>query len=142
MTFQDETNEREQWQQFQEEQQAERDQAHEDEYNCFMDAVNADDTETLAEIADNAFEYTEPAQSRYEITSDLLGDGEATVTEIADMVEAWEYEGWDLAVETSGDEVRVYATRTDDDADKTPSRHANWVMVTQEYGYLTVAVKK
>lgn len=32
----------------------------EDEYNRFMDAINADDTETLAEIADNAWEYTEP----------------------------------------------------------------------------------
>lgn len=116
----------------------------EDEYNAFMDAINTDDQKALEEIVS---EWVVPPvvtrETVYRITSDLLGDGEATFKEIADMVKSWEYTGWGLQVEehTLSDEVRVYAHRDwdIDIDDSTPSRHTDWVKVTRDYCYLVVA---
>jgi hypothetical protein len=54
---------------------------------------------------------------------------------------------WNYTVETSGDQLRLYATRcnpeTVDDFDAvweaTPSHYTDWMMVTRDYGYTVIA---
>ncbi len=81
-------------------------------------------------------EVEEPA---YEVTSDLIGDGSATLSDIESLVSGWRYDGWSLETVVRGDEVRVYAERNGDYYDSRPSRYENWTMVTDDYGYVTVA---
>lgn len=95
--------------------------------------------ECAAFVASIEPEIIEPV---YEITSDLIGDSEpATLEEIQDMVAGWDedYPGWLLKIETSGDTVRLYAYRDGDEGDRTPSTYTPWIMVTSDYGYITLA---
>jgi len=56
----DQQEEQENWNAFQATQQEKKDASIEAEYDAFMDAINNGDTEALAVIADNAWEYTPP----------------------------------------------------------------------------------
>jgi hypothetical protein len=87
----------------------------------------------------NSIPVDEPeTEDLYEITSDLFGDCEpSTITEITEIVEMWESDGWRYEVEVCGDELRLYAYRENSD-NYTPSVYTPWVMVTDDYGYLVI----
>ena len=76
----------------------------------------------------------------YTITHDIIGDGEITLEQLSQMVVEWnnDYPGWTFTAETSGDDLRVYCQRDGAEAPK-PSFSVMWEMVTDDYGYITVA---
>lgn len=75
------------------------------------------------------------AIAQFEITSDLFGDGIATIDDIMSMLP--DYDGWDIDVEHTGTELRMTAERYDATTD-TPSRYDNWTMTTDDYGYMII----
>ncbi len=78
----------------------------------------------------------------FQTTGELIDFGKTTFSELSIIVDAWDYEGWDMYTELHGDEIRVYAERVDDDCnDRTPSPHEHWNMVSYNLGYTVVAKK-
>jgi len=79
--------------------------------------------------------------SKFQITSDLFNDIDTLVT-LKDMQSNIpQYDGWVTKIVDSAGELRIEAERLEsDDAEweRQPSRYDNWVMVTDDYGYLVI----
>lgn len=96
---------------------------------------------SLADYIMSAVEQDEKAGNTdfYEISSEYLGGDTETCTlkQVQDIVSEWEkYDGWDLIVRTSGDEIRVYADAYDDEPESLPTE---WHKITDHEYYLIVA---
>lgn len=76
----------------------------------------------------------------YTIDSELIGDSEpATKTQAQEIIDTWEpYDGWRLELEESGDDLRLYCYRDGDEDNDSPSRYTSWIMVNDDYGYITI----
>lgn len=64
----------------------------------------------------------------YDVSHDLIGDSApATAADVREMVSDWNTDDWSYRVVEYSDELRVYATRSEDsDTSGTPSRHVHW----------------
>jgi hypothetical protein len=84
--------------------------------------------------------------TKYRNTHEIFGDEyEATIEEYQGMLNDWEADGWNYTLEASGNELRVYAERTEDfdwDAPdnyhSTPNEYVSWTMITSATGYIVI----
>jgi len=75
----------------------------------------------------------------YTITSDLFGDGTATLEQLTALVAGMDNgDMWGYELQIHGNEARMYASRYDSEK-ATPTRYDNWVMINYDEGYLVIA---
>jgi len=116
------------------------------DFTADADGIYEDD-ELIARPLDNddddQVDDDVPAETLYQPVDDRLGDSEpTTASQIIELVsDWWELPGWRFDIESSYEDIRVYAYLENEEEDEeNDSRYfSEWVEITRELYYMVIA---
>ena len=98
--------------------------------------------EEIAEYPDESYQIIADAKQQFEMTTDLFGDGVASLLDIKEFLndQTSMYENWRLELVSNNDELQLHAVykKGVEIRDVLPSRHLDWVKVNNRCYYVVI----